>query len=369
MAPDFTFPSFPPEERQVLVDTVTKHGKLPDEEFQHELQKIREEAKAEAQKNGVEYQPYDPKFRQLLEQARQVMARRREEKELARQAEEAARATNEPEPMDVDMDDSPITSPREPREDTAVESIPRDERKVKRSAGRPRRKDSTTPTTAEYTPSPQADLSSHAVHLRQSQPPTWYLRLKKPGKDKQKREQKLMKDPRKRQIITALSALKDCLARCETERNPLALEKHFNDLRNYIHQAEFLAVDDAMLVKLHLLDADNGLTKIFAPQSNVDFPWDLKEDARQLYRRWADGKFEISLLRGILTSKTKDDNRSADRLDPRWDTVSPKYYGEGSLVLGQWWPTQLCTVRDGAHGSSQGGKSNESPSLRLRMDF
>lgn len=25
------------------------------------------------------------------------------------------------------------------------------------------------------------------------------------------------------------------------------------------------------------------------------------------------------------------------------------------MVLGQWWPTQLCTVRDGAHGSPQGG--------------
>jgi hypothetical protein len=168
-----------------------------------------------------------------------------------------------------------------------------------------------------------------------------------------------MKDPKKRQTITALSALKDCLSRCESEsssRNRQALEKAFDELRDHVHHAEFLAVDGAILVKLHLLDEDNGLSKIFAPQSN--FPWDLKEDALQLYRRWADGKFEVSLLRGIVTSKAKDDNRSADRLDPKWDTVSPKYYGQGDLVLGQWWPTQLCTVRDGAHGSSQGGKSS-----------
>jgi hypothetical protein len=60
-------------------------------------------------------------------------------------------------------------------------------------------------------------------------------------------------------------------------------------------------------------------------------------------------------MRGIKTV-TKD--RDADRIDEKYKKKFPgdaKYYGEGDLVLGQWWPTQLCTVRDGAHGAAQGG--------------
>jgi len=57
-----------------------------------------------------------------------------------------------------------------------------------------------------------------------------------------------------------------------------------------------------------------------------------------------------------VTVKGKD--RNGDRLESAYRSKHPttaKYHGEGELILGQWWPTQLCTVRDGAHGSSQGG--------------
>ncbi|KAF2259540.1 hypothetical protein CC78DRAFT_475257 [Lojkania enalia] len=109
---------------------------------------------------------------------------------------------------------------------------------------------------------------------------------------------------------------------------------------------------------------DNGLTRIFAPKQPTknEFPWDLKADARQLYHRWYNEIFSVDLLRGIVLARAKNkaDKRNADRIDPEWPhRVSAKYYGHGDLVMGQWWPTQLCTMRDGAHGSAQGGISGD----------
>lgn len=90
----------------------------------------------------------------------------------------------------------------------------------------------------------------------------------------------------------------------------------------------------------------------------LEYPWDLRADAWQLYLRWYRQDFKPDLLRGIITRKGKD--RASDRIDPEWakDTskkIPATFHGEGHLVLGQWWPTQLCAVRDGAHGTPQGG--------------
>lgn len=76
--------------------------------------------------------------------------------------------------------------------------------------------------------------------------------------------------------------------------------------------------------------------------------------------------FETDIFRGILfTVKTaenkKDGQKTTDSIDPKYrGVVSAKYHGNGDLLNGQWWPTQLCALRDGAHGSSQGGISGHS---------
>jgi hypothetical protein len=182
--------------------------------------------------------------------------------------------------------------------------------------------------------------------------PEWYSKVDTKG-----RKMKMtLKDNAKRQVIQNLEALKDTVRRCEVERNSSVLAKLFNDLRNNVHNAEFLEVDEYILVRTHMLD--DWLPRIFNAQGTVQFPWDLKADTLQLYQRWAVKNFKVELLRGIITSKVKDNNRSADKIDPVYRRAYcplPNHYGQGDLVLGQWWPTQLCTVRDGAHGSAQGG--------------
>lgn len=158
------------------------------------------------------------------------------------------------------------------------------------------------------------------------------------------------------EIIKALDNLKGCIRLCENERNPDRQQKLFDDLRDHVPKAEFFEVNKLVLVHKHM--RDNGLGNIFAPTTGVDFPWGLRADALQLFQCWTEKNFGVELLRGIIKSKCKDYNRSADRIDPVWREQYPhaaNYYGQGDLVLGQWWPTQLCTGRDGAHGSRQGG--------------
>lgn len=114
----------------------------------------------------------------------------------------------------------------------------------------------------------------------------------------------------KADIVKALDNLKDCIRRCENEKNPDRLTEFFDELRDHVHKAEFFDVSLFIVNHKHMLD--NGLGRIFAPTTGVDFPWDLRADALQLFQRWAEKNFSVELLRGIIKSKLKDFNRSAD---------------------------------------------------------
>jgi len=155
--------------------------------------------------------------------------------------------------------------------------------------------------------------------------------------------------------LTALEALKNCIGRCEAEMKRARLNQLYEELRDHVHKAEItIQVTRFLLKKARILHPENGLPRIF--RENANFPSDLKADAYLLYTRWYKEDFSQDILRGVITVKGKD--RNGDRLDAAYRAKHPanaKYYGEGNLVLGQWWPTQLCTVRDGAHGAAQGG--------------
>ncbi|KAK8180812.1 PUA-like domain-containing protein [Phyllosticta citribraziliensis] len=131
----------------------------------------------------------------------------------------------------------------------------------------------------------------------------------------------------------------------------------FDDIRKELHQLAFLEVNKIVVRKTQMLHEDTGLPQLFAAEysKGVDYPWDIQADALELYNRWCLQIFSTDLLRGIVKSQ-KAHNRSTDRIEPGFPGKSgAAYYGQGDLVNGQWWPTQLCTVRDGAHGSTQGG--------------
>lgn len=195
----------------------------------------------------------------------------------------------------------------------------------------------------------QCKLDQYTVH---QDLPEWYTSISTDSIH--------MKNLSKRRppALTALDALKDLARQCEDapKRNRSSdLPNLYNKLRDLIHKAEItLPVTPYILRKTHMLSPQNGLPRIFRAETN--FPPDIKADSYQLYKRWYAGNLTQDLLRGILTKKST--NRSSDSICRVYRSTYPvtaKYIGQGHLVPGQWWPTQLCAVRDGAHGHPQGG--------------
>ncbi len=115
-----------------------------------------------------------------------------------------------------------------------------------------------------------------------------------------------------------------------------------------------------VLVKSKVLTDKCGLPLIFDTnlQKGVQFPWDIRADAEALYLRWLSGILDPHLLRGIdtLRKKTNGVQRTTHRLNPTYkDRKSCNYVGAGDLLNGQWWPLQICAMRDGAHGEIEAG--------------
>ncbi|RMZ67517.1 YDG SRA domain-containing [Pyrenophora seminiperda CCB06] len=156
------------------------------------------------------------------------------------------------------------------------------------------------------------------------------------------------------QELTLLDALKSCIQQC-LAASPTHLATLHDNLRDFVHKAEILLpITPFVIRKANMLAPASGLPLIFSAQST--FPSDLQADSYQLYTRWCKGDFDQNILRGIETGKVE--SRTSDRISSAYRKKFPasaRYYGQGDLVQGQWWPTQLCTVRDGAHGAPQGG--------------
>lgn len=119
-------------------------------------------------------------------------------------------------------------------------------------------------------------------------------------------------------------------------------------------------VKPRMLYEHRMLHPDASirhLTDRVSPDT-VEWPFDIKADAREIHRRWWKGQFDPSMFRGIILGKTRNPStvhdHSADKLDPAWSEKFKRKGGDGGpnkLINGQWWPTQLAAVRDGAHGN------------------
>lgn len=90
----------------------------------------------------------------------------------------------------------------------------------------------------------------------------------------------------------------------------------------------------------------------------MNWPWYIKADAEELYNKWCAKIFETDLYRGLVRGG-KGTGSTADKLakdkDGHFKLMDPKTHGDGLLINGSWYPTQLAILRDGGHGASQGG--------------
>lgn len=120
---------------------------------------------------------------------------------------------------------------------------------------------------------------------------------------------------------------------------------------------EFYDFLSGVLISKSRILEDEGLPAIFDSPVGT-FPWDIRADSQMLYQKWAVGKLDPHLLRGIEDKKiTKPDGKvvKSRRFASDFEKTSPNYVGEGSLVNGMWWPLQFCAMRDGAHGETEAG--------------
>lgn len=142
------------------------------------------------------------------------------------------------------------------------------------------------------------------------------------------------------------------------ERDSERRKRQEKELRQVVqHMEHFPSLSDVLIKKSQVLD-DRGLPAIFDNADGIEFPYDIRADALYLYNRWITGDIDGHLLRGIKTEKQvleSGKRRAAHRLEPGYEKKSSNYVGTGSLVNGQWWPSRLCLMRDGAHGEVEAG--------------
>ena len=169
--------------------------------------------------------------------------------------------------------------------------------------------------------------------------PSWYLKEQKTGKTKRTSEQ--------RRLVDSLKELRRLTLMCE-DKSPAVFQK----MRKHLHSLAFQdGINEIVLKETKIFDQDAGLRHVL--ENNV-FPSDIQDFAEELYNKWAEKNFSINLFRGIVL--TTSSNRAADRLLKGYPCKAANAFRHNDLVNGQWWPTQLALLRDGGHGSSQGGK-------------
>lgn len=168
----------------------------------------------------------------------------------------------------------------------------------------------------------------------------------------------------KAKMTTDLRTNHDCFTDIKTLiqkrrslNTPQELEELFSTLRTKLHQAELhLSVSTAIILDSKLLE-DGGLQVVIDSAPNV-FPFDIKDDCDMLYRKWSSKNIDPDLYRGIDRNKVSTDGKTTTSPKFMKDypfRISCNYAGQDKLVNGQWWPGQICAMRDGAHGEIQGG--------------
>jgi hypothetical protein len=177
--------------------------------------------------------------------------------------------------------------------------------------------------------------------------PAWYVDINTSNSPKRRKRDVEVKLPKIGELILNLKKAKP---------TPYTLHKAFDNIRDEIHELEFIVVNKFCLKKAHLLDNDRGLPQIFKKEHSggINYPDYIQDDAKLLYMRWSNEVFEQNLFKGIDNMIKRKDKTGGPKIDEKCKKEW-RYFGNHDLVNGQWWGNQLAAVRDGAHGSAQGG--------------
>ncbi|RMZ32657.1 hypothetical protein D0859_03210 [Hortaea werneckii] len=186
-----------------------------------------------------------------------------------------------------------------------------------------------------------------------TEPPNWYQALKPSGG-------RVRGTTYESGVI---AGVKDAINKAKMHRgsgNDAGLRSQFETLSRYLHKAPFMQVTGQLLRDNRVLHKQDGLQQIFDPEymAGVPYPEWLQGDAKELFNKWRNKNFETNLFWGLEAGRAATRHAEGRATTIDWNTVnrvSCDRHGNESIVNGQWWPLQLCLLRDGAHGQSQQG--------------
>ncbi|KAK3063654.1 hypothetical protein LTS18_013797 [Coniosporium uncinatum] len=241
------------------------------------------------------------------------------------------------------------------KSDAGVFSLPKIKKKnrpaipVKASAGPSLQRD-TGGTRSLDISSPIEDDTNHSSTMpARDELPGWYMRIS---------PNSVQWDEKAIRLRRIVELMDDCAETfVKTRRQPS--KEQVDAVRQELHFIEMkFKVDARILRKTRMLHADKGLKRIFdcSAAQCVEYPWDVKADAMELHNKWLQRMFDPDLYIGIAR-KEKSKSFSIQANYPHKQDCN--YFGNHLLVNGQWFPSQLCALRDGAHGSAQGGISGK----------
>lgn len=134
------------------------------------------------------------------------------------------------------------------------------------------------------------------------------------------------------------------------------------NLRECVQKLPFIPADSITVLSQKTLDA---LSKLVRAGNALRIPQDIILEAQSLRNKWHRSVFDKAVMRGIASSSTinRDMVRgkiikrtSAWRLEDNYrHKVEPLVIGHNGLTVGDWWPLQICALRDGAHGETEAG--------------
>lgn len=270
---------------------------------------------------------------------------------------------------DVTRDNRQTTNTHQPQQNKRRSVSSESEGSTRQRVDAPRKRISISNTIPRTLPRTATSPSGNQVSgSEQLEPPSWYKVMKKDTSRSNVATGVDLELARLKKLIS------DCAKAAAGQRAPLSPKEH-ESIIEAIHKAMFFTVTPKLVRNNFLLHTESGLPVLFHPSSQAchNLPYYINIDAEELYDDWCKEMFEPNLLRGIIVGKGKNaalgrDKGTVDNLDKDYRyRVKGTYFGEKpaehgqrKILPGEWWPTQLCTVRDGAHNSTIAGISGKS---------
>ena len=244
---------------------------------------------------------------------------------------------------------SPVVSATSPVEKTPIDSsglagIGRIKKRPRADAG-----DAPAATSSRHS-TPNSSSVQASIDFESGIIPEWYTKAKqpqKPGADDRRTWDKL-KDLGK--LISAIQ-----------EEPPKKRAGNMQKLYEELDTLRFTDVTPWGLKRAKLFEPEHGLPQIYDSRYSKGgvYPYYIVSDAKGLHKRWLakilDGSNMFRGIKNLVREKDKSHGQGQS-IDEEYK-IDWHYHGEGHLVNGDWFANQLCAVRDGAHGSPQGGIS------------